>query len=273
MKTLLVSLNNQSYTDTVLAFATKLAHRFDSHLVGLYVMPSVLNYDPKIDVEEIFEGLYADLNNQAKEAEKTFTDYCIKENIKGEWRLVKSPDHFLDRSLIEAAHYADLTILGCPAPDSKTNNHISSSANIIQGSGRPVLIVPNGTSPIDEFENVILGWNGSRESTRAVYDALPLMSIAKKTVVYCINDKKEITKKMEESVSNLVSSLLRHHVDVYVESITSPKNPGKVLFDRCGSSDLLVIGAYGHSRLRENILGGVTATILEKTNCPVLLSN
>lgn len=273
MKTILVSLNNESYNETVLAVATKLAQKFDSHIVGLHVMPTVLNYDPRIDVEEMFEDLYKGLNSKAENTRKYFEDHCAREVVKGEWRLVKSPDHLIDPSLIDQARCADLTILGCPEPDSKTKNYIHSTANVVQGAGRPVLVVPNGSSKRVNFDSVIVGWNGSKESSRAVYDALPFMSMANKTVIHCVNAKKTIGDNLDSSVSDLVSSLSRHDIEVYVETVKTRKNAGITILDRCGPNDLLVVGAYGHSRLRENILGGVTATVLEKTTCPILLSN
>jgi len=135
------------------------------------------------------------------------------------------------------------------------------------------LLVPKSKSRRMKLSRIVVGWDGSREAARAAFDSIPLQKMAKKVTLFSINPRKNMGWDTDLPGSEPATSLSRHDINVVTESIKTRKRDGKVLLERCKNSDLLVMGAYGHSRLREAILGGVTASVLKKTCCPVLLSS
>jgi len=144
---------------------------------------------------------------------------------------------------------------------------------IVHATGRPVLIVPHDWNPNTDFNKVVLGWDGSRESARAAFDAVPLLKMAKKTEVTSFNSHKERQLAGDAPGAEMANALARYDINAEAVSEKTRKSVGQALIDRAAYADLLVIGAYGHSRLRENILGGVTRLTLKSMPCPVLMSN
>jgi nucleotide-binding universal stress UspA family protein len=143
------------------------------------------------------------------------------------------------------------------------------------GSGRPILILPE-TPRLRRFElgTVAVAWDFSRAAARAVSDALPALESAKKVrIVTVINEK---TLDTRHSAEELAKNLARHGIDVMLDKVDANGRPiGAVLEAYVASHgvDLLVMGAYGHSRLREFVLGGATKSLLSKPPLPVLFSH
>ena len=143
-------------------------------------------------------------------------------------------------------------------------------------SGRPVLAIPYAGRFETLGRRVLVGWNASREASRAVNDALPLLAGASSVVVTAVNPRRGLDGHGEEPGADIALHLARHGLKVEVEHTVAPEiEAGELLLNRAAelSSDLLVVGAYGHSRLRETILGGVTRTLLKQMTVPVLLSH
>lgn len=173
--------------------------------------------------------------------------------------------------LVEYARLRDLTIV--PAEANELADQPSAEALIFE-SGRPVLMVPRKPRKSFALNSVTVAWDFSRPAARAVGDALPLLTKAKRVhVVTVTNDKRIDTKR---SGPELAKHLARHAVEVILESIDAAGRPiGEVLESatRAHDSDLLVMGAYGHSRLREFVLGGATRSMITRPSLPVLLSH
>jgi nucleotide-binding universal stress UspA family protein len=125
-------------------------------------------------------------------------------------------------------------------------------------------------------KRVLVGWNAGREAARAVQDALPLLMAAESVTVLTVNPEIGLGGHGEEPGADIALHLARHGVRVTVEHMTAPEiSAGDVILNRAFelSADLLVIGAYGHSRLREMVLGGVTRSLLQQMTVPVLMSH
>jgi nucleotide-binding universal stress UspA family protein len=167
------------------------------------------------------------------------------------------------------ARYADLAIVG-QSPEDAIDDV---AAGVFLGAGRPVLIVPRyGTFPT-LGERVLIAWDGGREACRAVNDALPLMRQARHVVVLSVNARE--TPGLEPG-DDIALHLARHGITVETSAQHATDiDVASLLLSRASdlSADLLVMGGYGHSRLREIMLGGVTRKILGEMTLPVLMSH
>ena len=143
-------------------------------------------------------------------------------------------------------------------------------------SGRPILIFPDDSKRElpSSLKNVAVAWDFSRPATRAIADALPLLQRAKQVRVFTVVDDKPIDKS--QSIAKLARHLARHGVEIVSEDVKSNGRAIGDVFEAYVSQhkiDLLVMGAYGHSRVREFILGGATKSILNRPPTWVLLSH
>jgi len=170
--------------------------------------------------------------------------------------------------LVEYARLRDLTIM--PASDDRRY-----AEAVIFGSGRPVLILPqtprSGTFALGI---VVVAWDFSRAAARAVADAIPLLERAAKVRVVSVLNEKHLDRK--HSAEELSKNLSRHGIDVMLDRVDAKGMAiGAVLEDYVASqaADLLVMGAYGHSRLQEFVLGGATRSLLSKPPLPILFSH
>lgn len=172
--------------------------------------------------------------------------------------------------LVEYARLRDLTILPMPASSDQWY-----AEAIIFGSGKPTLILPEQPKrrPF-QLGTVAVAWDFSRAAARAISDALPMLELAKKVhIVTVVNEKALDTKRSGEEVAR---NLARHGIDVVLDKVDAKGDSiGAVLESYTSSqgADLLVMGAYGHTRLREFVLGGATRSLLSKPPLPILFSH
>jgi nucleotide-binding universal stress UspA family protein len=174
--------------------------------------------------------------------------------------------------LIEHARLRDLTII--PVAGDQTSRWYAES--IIFGSGRPAIILPHTSKRAGAFtpDTVILAWDFGRAAARTVADALPILGKAKRVFVVTVTNEKVIDTK--RSGAELAKHLARHGVNVVLDVIDAAgRSIGDALESHVASrnGDLLVMGAYGHSRLREFILGGATKSMLARPPVPIFLSH
>ena len=276
LKTILVSLNNIDALDGTLAAASALAQRHNCHVIGLYVIPSIIVFAAPYGYGS--GPQYVDRTNffksKASEVEQKFEDVIRRDGLKGEWRKVDSEGYFISHAIVEHGREADMILISNLTRSTiQEGQDVELCARVIQESGRPVLVVPGSNSDKFKVENAVIGWDGSLEADRAAFDAIPILQLATQTQIVCINPRKEMEINDDLPGTELAAALNRHDISVSTEVIKTRKRIGAALLERAENADLLVIGAYGHSRLRENILGGVTARTLKKMSCPVLMSN
>ena len=178
-----------------------------------------------------------------------------------EWRDLGSL-----RQLSLHARYADLTIMG--QTDDGEADHVTET---VMSVGRPVMVIPHRGHFPSIGRRALIAWNGSREATRAVYDALPLLRRADHVTVLTLDAEHD-----RVAGADISRTLARHTVNVeVVHSAKGEINVGNALLSRaadCGS-DLIVMGAFGHSPLHERMLGGATRHILQHMTVPVLISH
>jgi nucleotide-binding universal stress UspA family protein len=175
------------------------------------------------------------------------------------------------------ARYADLAIVGQADPDSDGLGSTEDlPVRVVMGAGRPVLVVPYAGKFATVGRRVLVAWNAGREATRAVNDALPLLEGASRVTVLAVNPRGGIHGHGELPGADIALHLARHGVRAEASALTSDDvEIGALLLSQAADldADLIVMGAYGHSRLRELMLGGATREILRSMTVPVLLSH
>jgi nucleotide-binding universal stress UspA family protein len=167
----------------------------------------------------------------------------------------------------------DLAIVGQPEREEGLPEEVVDEGVLFE-SGRPVIFVPFIQKGGMKLDRIMLCWDGSRAATRAVADAMPLLKKAKQVEVVIVATGKP--KSDEVPGADLGAHLARHGLKVDVKRITSPDidvQSTVLSYAADSSADLIVMGGYGHSRLREFVLGGVTRGILESMTVPVLMSH
>ncbi|MXN64379.1 universal stress protein [Stappia sp. GBMRC 2046] len=181
-----------------------------------------------------------------------------------------------DNLIARHAIYCDLAIV----LRSRKGELNSVEAKAIDGalfeSGRPVLFVPQTDGPITLGERALIAWNAHREAARATSDALPFLMSSGVVNVLIVDPVVGDDDHGEEPGADIAAVLSRHGLNVSVSSVASAGRPvSQVLLEKARDLDvdLLVLGAYGHSRFRQNILGGTTREMLENSNVPLLLSH
>ncbi|NNE57908.1 MAG: universal stress protein [Hellea sp.] len=272
IKTILVSLNNLKAKDGALNAARAISEKYDSHIIGLYVIPAIILYEApySFGANAAYTMLHRMYLSKSIEVEQQFNEFLQKNSLSGEFRKVNSVSQFVSDQTIEHGRQADLIILG---EDKSSGTDREFQARLIEACGRPVLVVPNTTPKDVPLHSAIVGWDGSRESARAAFDAIPILRLADNVEITCFNAKKEREISGDLPGAELAVSLARYGVKSQAVSEKTRKSPGKALIERAKHADMLVIGAYGHSRLRESLWGGVTQSILSKLPCPVLFSS
>jgi nucleotide-binding universal stress UspA family protein len=171
------------------------------------------------------------------------------------------------------AYYADLVVIARPEPAGQTAGPPGLAESLVLTSGRPIIVFPpSGT--VSRVRRILVGWNATRESIRAVADALPLLARAEAVVVLVVDHERQ-SGHGQEPGAYIARHLARHGAQVGVRRLSSGgKDVGGLLLSQAAASraDLLVMGAYGHSHLSEWMFGGVTRTVLYEAGLPVLMS-
>ena len=273
-RNIVVHLANDAGHGLRLAFAIDLAKRFDAHLTALFlVLPE--HMPAEITGRGASIGYMAAARDAAREnaamLEHEYKDALAKAGIKGEWQ-VDEGEHLA--TLSRYAHNADLVIVGQTTP-----NHfgdwltLSLPEHLPMVAGCPVLLVPqSGLRGGGLGRRILIAWKDSRHSIQAVRDALPLLHAAQEILVLGIGEP----DKEEPELDRAIAYLDNHGIHAVPEIVTGAHgNVGEIILDRAESenSDLIVMGCYGHSRLREFVLGGVTHYMFHHLSVPVLMSH
>ncbi|MDN7799441.1 MULTISPECIES: universal stress protein [Burkholderiaceae] len=256
-KDILVFLDAGRSTATRLDLAVSLCQRFDARLVGV-----------DVSTPDAFAGEFADV---ARGLESMFETKIKESSIRGEYRVAETRTSSWKDFY---AHYADLVV--ATERDETSDDLVAKGIpdDIVMSAGVPVLILPSIWGPGTIGESVVVAWNSSRESTRALHDALPILKQATRVTIFEFAPFSDHV----DSAPGLVQAHLKEH-GVESEIFTWPDvkdvSPIDALFsclDR-QQADLIVAGAFGHPRLIEAIFGSASEDLLHNPSIPVLISH
>ncbi|MFB3149869.1 MAG: universal stress protein [Alphaproteobacteria bacterium] len=275
LKDVLVHIDNSPSCPARLDVAINLARENGAHLAGLYVigLAPIHQYAEADLGPELIEAHDRYMREASKEAEQMFKQRIEGAGLDAEWRSVEGN---VSETVALNARYADLAILGQrnverldPGTAPEMPEHT------VLDVGRPVLVVPHGGEFPALGKRVIVAWKPNRGGARAVNDSLVFLKKAEKVLVLSVNPRGGISGGGDVPGADIARHLARHGIDAEVAQVTKEElSVGEMLLSRAAEfgADLLVMGAFGRSRWRSMILGGVTRNILGNMTIPVLIS-
>lgn len=262
-------------TDPACTFAVSLGELFEAHVAGV-----AISYEPIIPgavmggiPPEFIESQRIESDKKANSAVARFEAAAKRSSLSFESRILSSSVSGAADQFASIARRFDLVVVGQPDPDQGIPDEVVDEAALFS-SGRPVIYVPFIQKDGVKLDRVMVCWDGSRAATRAIADSIPLLRKAKTVEIVIIATK--AAKPNDAAGADLGQHLARHGLQVDVKRITSPDIdvPSTILsYAADASADMIVMGGYGHSRLREFVLGGATRGILESMTVPVLMSH
>ena len=279
-KDVFVHVDATPRSDARVTLAASIAQRHEAHLTGIYAIePDAV--DPLLSTGATYgNALTADAAAASKSralaahAERQFGATLSRFGIEG--RLLKFAG--LPEDVVPAqARYADLLIAGQSNPEDALDFGSRVASRSVMTSGRPVLVIPYAGQFETVATNIVVAWNDSRESARTLNDAMPLLATADKVTVLSVNPPEDrlVDRHMGGAI-DIALHLSRHGVNAEAARIDVREVAvGDTLLNRAFDlgADLLVSGAYGHSQLRELILGGVTRDLFDHMTVPVFMSH
>ncbi len=276
-KNLLVHLDPSKSSAKRAEAAIALAAGHGAHLTALVAAPapSVPSYVEAQIPASVFEHARAAALESLTAAGQAFAKRAGAAGVAYEVRteLAREP---LAELISRHARYADLAILGQSDPDDPMSGDPELSEDVILGCGRPVLMVPYIGALRTPGRKIVVAWDAGREAARAVNDAIPLLAAAEQVTVLIVNPKRGPGAHGDEPGADIATHLARHGVNVDVKVYTQRDlSIADVILARISDdgADLVVMGAYGHARLREMVLGGVTREMFRHMTVPLFMSH
>lgn len=276
--TILTHLTTEAQAAQALAAASMLARSANAHLTGLYVVPSARLVGATAygaaDVAGILIEQHLALHTEQSSKIKAMFDHAMASEVfPSDWVQLDSPRVDPLETILERGRTAELIVAVQGSADETDGINASIAERQMMQAGRPVLIMP-AEGAIDTLgQRITVAWNGSAESARAVFDALPLLREA--TMVHLLTIGSHADRGILGG-TEIASTLAR--AGVTCEIVTASADDGRVGDILCArladhESDLLVMGGYGHSRLQQWVFGGVTRQVLATMPVPVLISH
>lgn len=273
-KTILLSLNEIERVPQLIAAARQLGVKFNSHISGLYVIPGAMVFpsDGLSLGAGVFEGTQNYFKDQLAKVREAF-EYGMKEDsLTFDLRVVDSSQPNIAADVIENCRNVDLVVISAINRDASDNIEYDFVEQVVLSAGRPVIVLPFKGKAEIKFDDVMLGWNDSRESARVTFDALPFLQRAKRTKIVTV----DAAPRGTIAGANIAETLNRDGVKCEVMNVASGgMSTGETLLRAANDhgADLLVLGAYGHTRLTEWVFGGTTRHVLRNLDRPLLMSH
>ena len=274
IKDLVVNLSTGAGENATPNYAISLAREFDAHLAAVafaYEAVPIAMLGDDVSTDWITE-LQQEAEDSAKAAVATFEEATRGSGLSTEVRWMTASFSGTADLFGRIARRFDLSVVRQTEPDDKTPDPLIIQAALFD-SGRPVLVVPYVHKSGIKLDRILVAWDGSHSAARAVGDALPFLKRAKAVEVVVVGDK---AKSKEIPGADIAHHLARHGVKVEVKEIVAADvDAANILLSHAAdvSADFMVMGGYGHSRLREFVLGGVTRSVLATMTIPTLLSH
>lgn len=274
IKDIMVHLDGSPEDEIRLEHGQALASAGRAHLIGIYT-----NLLPELSIAMPMDGgaaaiqVLTELEEKARQdgdanAER-LTKWLAGLQVPSELRRLDETYNTLSARVVEQARCADLFIASRPDGETDAPDWTDLVEAVIFGSGRALLLVPPGRHRQGPIKTVLIAWNGSRESARALREGLEFIDPATRVVVLIVDPS-------SDAADSVKAHLARHGIVAEVATAKSDdRRVADVILDeaRSVSADLIVMGAYGHTRLREQIFGGATRDMLAASDSPVLVAH
>jgi nucleotide-binding universal stress UspA family protein len=274
MRTVFAMIPSAAAAGPVIAAMKALRPSRNARLVGIHVTSLVPAYGL---VGDMALAAYIEAQAEAMEKERTaakaaFASVCEAAGVAFEWRTASALEPSFHAGAIARA--ADLVVCwqtAGAAPFARLD-----IADVVSGSGRPVLALPENWRGNEIGKRVLAAWDGGREATRAVFDAMPFLVAAEAVRLVSVEGFQQDPVRQFTPADDIAATLARHGVKVEASTFGSTRGSVREALGAQAldfGADLLVMGCYGHSRFRQRILGGVTRDMLASLPLPLLLSS
>jgi nucleotide-binding universal stress UspA family protein len=272
--TVMVSLALNQPNHARLQVAGELAERFEATIVGVAAaqFASPLYFTDGVEAQRLIDQEQTSIKRRLADLEAEFRAATKARGVRVEWR--SAPD-FPARFVLSQARCADIVVSGGESPAFSDAFSLASPKDLVMQAGRPLLFVPDRVDWLD-LRSVLVAWKDTREARRAVADALPMLRKAKDVVVVELPEEGDDRSAVMAHVGDVAAWLARHGVTATARVPEAGNETAAVQLERIAGdvgAGLIVAGAYGHSRFREMILGGVTQYLVTQTARCVLLSH
>ena len=268
-----VQIDSTLASKTRLEAAIQLSSKLDgTHVMGVHALKTpeailhgaphgVIGYFP----EEVIENQRENIKKQALELKNYFETNLSKIDTSHEWRQLEGREVDI---IAFHARFTDLTIIS--QVKGRFADELEFSGSLLMESSLPILAIPEKKIPEDMTKNILIAWDGSAEASRAVQGAMPFLKMAKKVILLSVGLPDEGNIPQED----IAAHLQRHDVSCNKRVVDSPF-PEDVIMSTAKEENvgLIIAGAWGHSRIREMIFGGVTKSLFSNQKIPVLLSH
>ena len=286
-KSILVPLDGSDSCNVALTCANQVAQQMSAHMNVLHVQADTKEAVPLLGegmsgamIEEMIDLADRDASERAQSAHTCYESFCREQNVAEtqtpvaedkatvSWRQEVGRE---DEMVANFGRVSDLIVIAQPRGEAERPSLMTLHAALFE-TGKPVLLAPS-TAPEQIGKKVVISWNGTAEAARAIEGALPLLRIAEKVVIVSVeteNTRNRVTG------AELASQLNWHGVQSELKAVSpSARSVGEAVVTECENenADLLVMGAYTHSRLIQIILGGVTRHVIAETKIPVLMAH
>jgi nucleotide-binding universal stress UspA family protein len=294
LRDIVVVLDDSASSEMRLTVAVGLAQQHGAHLTGFSALDLLLPARPAVQPRDnppvytlpasqlmnwgaVLPHDYPEADTQAAEAaeriETAFRERLRSTDLHGDWQVASGK---VSETLVCKARHADLVILGQVDPAHPPPAGRQLVEDVLMTSGRPILVIPY-IGRFDTFgTNILVGWNNSREAARAMNDAIPLLAKAASVTILEANPIGRKLASDDATSADITRHLARHGINAKTARTSMDRmsaSDALLSYAADVSADLLVVGGYGHSRLRELILGGVTRELLQHMTLPVLMAH
>jgi nucleotide-binding universal stress UspA family protein len=271
---ILVVTDNAASIARRLAPAAALAKSFDARLTGFFAtgLPAATSFGDLASGAQLVDAFMAAQRDEAVKAEAAFRQELGRLQLAGDW-IWREAD--ITESVTSVGRLFDLVVLGQTDPDADSPVPRVMPEDLVLVLGRPVLVVPY-TGEFTGFGHVMIAWNGTREAARALHDAMFIIERADAVTVIEVDAPGAPGTPPSHLADDVVAALKRRGIEAKAEPTVTDGTPvADIILSRAAdlTADLIVMGAYGHSRLRELVLGGVSRSFLQEMTVPVLMSH
>jgi len=276
--TILVYLHDERTARRIVDTAREIAGRRDGRLIGLYAgaqfvaIPTVGTHPPA----SIHEDWFRREEEKGADFERLFLAATDGYSFDAEWRYVRSGGYSVPEVVIPLARCCDMIVAGLPDGQGSGDPFAGVVETLAMESGRPVLMVPaDAQNRGDLLEQVMVAWDGSRESARATFDAMPLLADAEDVQVVCVEEVLDRQTVGDLPTGDIATTLAHAGVTCIADQVERKgRTIGEALLGRADetSATMLVMGIYGHAKWREVVFGGATRHILAHARFPVFVS-
>ncbi|MGI9407609.1 MAG: universal stress protein [Hyphomicrobiaceae bacterium] len=280
-KTILAYLPTPEAASTIVDAALPLAKDHQAHLVGLHLKAYVEPFEQygTIAAEippEVYRQRQDDINRHAEAVRKSFDARMSNTGLSVEWREEECLRSGFPSVIVQHGNLADLIVTVPPKPVSSFDPWTNAAALVVMEAGRPVLLIPESGRFRTVGKRAIVAWNETRESARAAFDSVPLLKESENVQILSIDTGSMRYEKAPLPGEGLALCLARHDITCNVQPLTVQNvNVGEEILGRADYDgvDLVIMGCFGHSRMREYIFGGVTEHVMTHMSVPVLMSH